>query len=338
MRSKIAGGIVAAIFILTFIVSCQKDSLKPSKECESVPLMLGPDCQIDFELVCGTNIPHYATMQDFDEIYSCLDVEYDDYNDQYESQYSNLSDDDYDDQVESDGFNEEQTLDDWEVLRNYNSLRTRLNAEEDLWLAGGMIGDDPFIHGLCDIILMTMVNSDGDIKIGAALYHFEADGSAIIVANGACSEFAQAKADPDYLSQYVQRVPSWFNPPETCEHHEYDEGTEYYNAGNKKFIWRVDFDSYIQTSRAKSLIRNFRKKNGNWKRAAVKSYVYVGGRVWNNECVQNSPLSYDDKTKRRKRVGVRTSAFSYANIKSEEIFGTFSIVNENISLNEDINW
>lgn len=335
MKNKYLMICIGAMVAAAFIWGCQKELPKNSKFPVTAQALEDP-CQIDFELVCGTEIPHYASAQDYEDMYTCLEATYEAHNNTYEAMYSSLSDDDYDNQVDLDAFNEEEPLDDWENIKGFVSLRTRLNQEEVTWLANSMVGADPFDHALCDIITMTMINTDGDVKIGSDLIHFYADGSTLTIFGGNCEEFALAKASSGYTSANLLRI-QW-QAPETCESHEYDKDLVVYASGYKYYKWRVDFDSYIARSRAKSVIRNFKKKNGNWKKFAAKSYVYIGGTIWNNECLMNSALSYDDKTKRRKRVAVRTWAFTFGKIKTGNIRGTFRLIEPNITLNEDIDW
>jgi hypothetical protein len=86
-------------------------------------------------------------------------------------------------------------------------------------------------------------------------------------------------------------------------------------------------------------MRNFRKKNnGNWKRATATSRVYLGGQVWNNECNQNSLMSYKDVTKRRKRVHAKRWPQAFAKIRTSDINGLFEPTEDGPVIDTAIAW
>ncbi len=340
MKTKLIYGCFAVFAMGIGIYSCKKSlpeeiaSQQPIGSPMQAPLV----CNYDVPLVCNNQIPHYPTQQVFDAVYQCLEAQYEQYNDNFEAAHPNLSDDAYDDLVDSLGFNEEHTLKDWETTKGYTSLRTFLNNEEAIWLANGMDpNSDPFDHAICDLILLTMINANGDIRIVNDLIHFDPDGSQIIVTNADCAAFDSAKADPNYTSPNVQRI--LVGPPETCERHENEKGAKIWpNNASRMFNWRVDFDAYIQSSQAKSVMRNFRLKNGNWKKAAAHCTVNIDGDMWNSECIQSAAIGFETKTKTRKRITANRFPLSYGKIKTSEVLGYFRPTNGNIYIDTAIVW
>ncbi|MGL4597532.1 MAG: hypothetical protein ACRCYO_08395, partial [Bacteroidia bacterium] len=167
--------------------------------------------------------------------------------------------------------------------------------------------------------------------------HFDPDGSQLMVTNADCAAFDSAKADPNYTSPNVQRI--LVAPPEICEKNEFESGqVKLLSNTNRKFKWRVDFESYIQSSSAKSVMRNFRLKNGNWKRASANCTVNIDGDMWNSECLIQGAISYETKTKTRKRLTANRYPLSYGKIKTSEVLGYFRPTNDNVYVDTAIVW
>ncbi len=339
MKTNLIYGALAVFAMGVGIYSCKKNLLTEPNQAQTVQAMQAPVvCTYDVPLVCNNQIPHYSSTQVFDAVYQCLEAQYEQYNDNFEAAHPNLSDDAYDDLVDSLAFNEEATLKNWEVAKGYGSLRTHLNNLEDIWLANGMDPNtDPFDHAVSDLILLTMMNAAGDIRVANDLIHTDPDGTQLIVSNADCAIFDSAKADPNYTNPNLTRImPA---PPDVCQRNEYEKGgQEWANNSNRKFLWRVDFDAYIQNSRAKSVIRNFRLKNGNWKRAAAYCEVQVDGDIWNNECDSTVAVTFDAAIKKRKRVTARRYPLNYSKIKTGELLGYFRAINGNIYVDTAIVW
>jgi hypothetical protein len=340
MKTKLIYGCFAVFAIGIGIYSCKKNLPEEiaSHQPIGLPMQAPLVCNYDVPLVCNNQIPHYSTQQVFDAVYQCLEAQYEQYNDNFEAAHPNLSDDAYDDLVDSLGFDEETTLKNWEVSKGYGSLRTHLNNEEAIWLANGMDPNtDPFDHAVSDLILLTMMNTFGDIRIANDLIHVDPDGTQLIVSNADCAIFDSAKADPNYTNPNLQRLTP--APPDVCERRKNEEGMEdWANNSNRRFKWRIDFDAYIQSSSAKSIMRNFRKKNGNWKKATAHCTVSIDGVIWNSECIQSVAIGIETKTKTRKRVAANRFPLSYGKIKTSEVLGYFRPTNGNIYIDTAIVW
>jgi hypothetical protein len=339
MKTKRIYCLAVVFFMAIGLYSCKKNLPAEPEQIQNGPAMQTVlVCTYDVPLVCNNQIPHYPTTQVFDAVYQCLDAQYEQYNDNFEAAHPNLSDDAYDDLVDSLAFNEEATLKNWEVSKGYTSLRTHLNNEEDIWLANGMDPNtDPFDHAISDLILLTMLNAAGDIRIANDLIHFDPDGTQLIVSNADCAIFDSAKADPNYTNPNVQRITP--APPDVCQRDEKEIGElQWVSNTNRLFKWRVDFESYIQTSRAKSVMRNFRLKNGNWKRAAALCTVSIDGDIWNNECMISIAIGFETKTKKRKRLTAQRFPLSYSKIKTSELLGYFRPINGNTYVDTAIVW
>jgi hypothetical protein len=296
-------------------------------------------CNFDIPLVCDENIPHYPTLQIFNDVYLCLESEYEAYNDSFELAHQNLTDDQFDDYADSISFDEEATLNAWESGKGYTSLRTELNAQELIWINSGMnVNSDPYAQEIGDMIFLTMINSNGDVRIGNDLYHFNTDGTHFVVYGADCEVFKDAKNDPNYNHDNLERI--IFFPPDTCERHETENGVRDWKSDqNKRFFWQVRFNSYISNSKAEACMRNFRKKNGNWKATKSKTLVHIEGEMWNNECQEKSAFAYKQKIKRRKKVEVRSWPPYFGKIRSKDVLGTFEPINDdNNRIDTSIVW
>lgn len=80
MKKYYFGIIVTVATMVAFGIGCQKDNVSTGPSLLSGPQMLSPECQVDFELDCETDIPHYASEQDFEDLHLCLESEYEAHN------------------------------------------------------------------------------------------------------------------------------------------------------------------------------------------------------------------------------------------------------------------
>lgn len=194
---------VLAIVILGAITSCKKDEhsqlINEKAPDRSAMLRL---CTVEAVTTCGGTILSFPNQAAFDAAYSCLEQEYEAHNTAFEQQYVNMNDEDYNNLIDQLGFDEEQTLADFENSVNFVSLRSVLNAQEQIWLNNAVLdpNTDPWDHIIDDPIYASLLSINGDVKIGNSIFHYEPDGTIIELTNGDCEELALIHGDPNYRS------------------------------------------------------------------------------------------------------------------------------------------
>lgn len=289
-------------------------------------------CTVEAQpFTCGSySMLHFSTQSAFDAAYTCLEQEYETYNDSFSVLYSQLSDDDYNTLIDSVGFEEEQTLIEFEQLKNHSSLRYKLRTDEDAWLAAGANSNSyPSDHAIEDMVYQSLLSKDGNIRIGNDLIHFASDGSLLIVSNANCSDFELAMNDPDYQSGNVIRI---FNSDTACRSFG-DLSDEVVYSSTKKYKWKVSFWNGVNISYPGAVLKNFRLKNNSWKRFATRSYVKVSGQVHSLSCDTSLPFSYKEEDKRRKKVKVSRAITSNTRIRRNDVVGVFNAGNTLIFAN-----
>jgi hypothetical protein len=314
--------------ILLLLMSCSKRNELLNNEPKNT---LRQTCTVEAQpYSCGSyTMLHFTSEAVYDAAYTCLEQEYENYNDAFSNQYAQLNDDDYNDLIDSLGFEEEQTLIDFEVLKNHSSLRNKLHIDEAIWLAAG--ADTltyPAGHAVNDVIEQALLSKDGNVRIGNYLIHYAFDGSVIIAANLDCSAFEQAINDPSFTSPNITRIE---NSDPDCVFKEAKWGFKSYDNSNKRYYWEVRFRNGTSKAYATSVIKNFRKKNGTWKKGAARLYVKVAGQAHSITCDTFSAFSYDEKDKRRRNLNAKRKILYNVKVKRNDVVGFYNANGNNLS-------
>jgi hypothetical protein len=83
------------------------------------------ECDFRPEMVCGS-ILHFNSWQEYYDCYNCLDHEFNNWCDNFEDHFSNLSEDDYNNEIETLDWNEDVPLMAYEnSIDGYFSLRKK---------------------------------------------------------------------------------------------------------------------------------------------------------------------------------------------------------------------
>lgn len=306
---KIFATFLAAVLIV--VAGCQKEQLTQqssnlnSKPDSQISLREGGECAEGVGIECGY-IPTYTDMQHFEDVYNCLDEAYEIWNDDFEAEHADLSEDDYNDYCDSVGFEDDQPLIDFENALNFDSYRKCLHELEETWLANGAVDGDHPENGdiIEDDIMATMFSCDQTVIINDTIYWIN-EGVIYIVTELSCDLLVQLQADPDGVSTNDSRVIIFptTGPENDCKSWGGDENWNNY-ANNKKYRWDTSFRYYPWGTSIKGKIKSYKKKNGNWKKYRTDLVVNPYGVQYDRGCNENAPYDWT-KHKRRKKLKMK---------------------------------
>jgi hypothetical protein len=231
-----------------------------------------------------------------------LNADYETHNDNYESQYPNLTAEQLDDMDDQTGFDEFKPYRDFEKLfTGFNSKRAELEALEINWLNNNFSGTDPDDYDFTfDDGENTIFNDGGSFQVGSDLYELNTNG---LYVNGVPQAGLTNRKMPvkEFGNSIYTTAVFLMNPEKVllapgCKTNKNDKGE--FPAGNGKFRLKVAINSFGFYSSAKGKVIHFnRKNNGNWKRVRTDMAAAVGGTIYSNLCnnsfqfVKREPLS-----------------------------------------------
>lgn len=298
------------VAVLIVVAGCQKERLTQNSSNKN-PLTHnsardgeGRDCYEGVRIVCD-HILKFTDMQQFQDVYNCLDQANETWNDNFEAAHSSLSDDDYNAYCDSVGFEEDQPLIDFESALNFYSYRKYMSGLEDTWLANGADSASDPENGdvLEDDILATMFSYDKAVMINDTIYWIDNDGTMYLVTNGDCALLAQLQADPVVVSAHNPKRITIFPTKTTnseCRHWD-GKGDWNYYASAKKYKWKTSFRYYPWGTSIKGKVKSYKKKNGNWKKWKTDLEVNPYGTHYDYNCAESASYNVD-KQKRRKKL------------------------------------
>ncbi len=162
--------LISSIFIFT---SCDEDIDLVSEQNSS---------QRDIELITNGNsnkssgantMLHFSTMNIFEETIKNLEIQYEENDDTFLAQWGHLGDDDLDLKEDELGYTPQQPFIDFEKqFKGFTSLRKNIDAKEKIWLNNEVLDEatDPYDHFVFDEEIRTVLNTNGQVKIGKELY------------------------------------------------------------------------------------------------------------------------------------------------------------------------
>jgi hypothetical protein len=251
----------------------------------------GQECELFFSQVRNLNgVLVFSDKQHFEDVLECLELSVDKYNDIFEAEYQDLTDEEIDIKEEEIGFNEDQPLIDFEKRFDFISLRKELDDEINIWLDNEELDEanDPDDHFIIDEDLRTLLSPNSLVIIGNETIDFY------------------------YAREELRLGICIFKD---CCHTGTSKDFFYYNGGNRRFKVRVALRHFIVGSKLKGKIKHFRRKsNGRWKKSRTKLFVQVGGQGRDSNCALGMApnLGAVKGPKRRKRLKAKYKQFQFA--------------------------
>ena len=257
----------------------------------------------------GSCILRFNSFADLLAVINQLDAETEDYNDEYENQNSNLSEDELDDLDEQTAFDEFKKYRDFEMLfGGFCSKRSEIESVENTWLANNFSGTDPDNLDLTyDDAENTIFNYSYSVKVGADVFQLTENGfyknGVLLDIGGENSAIFQQPVFPgtalngDYAvalhgpNSWLADGPlpilqsagdPWYPTP--CKSNKKKKESAIYSSNTRRMDLKIAINSFWAFSSVKAKAVSYKKKNGNWKRARTKLAVGCGGTVYQGDC------------------------------------------------------
>lgn len=273
----------------------------------------------------------FNSLADADAVLNQLEADDDNYNDDYDSQYPNATEDELDDLDEQNNFDNMKVYRDFEALfGGFCSKRSELEEIENTWLSNNFNGTDPDDIDLTfDDAENTIFNSSYSFKIGTDVYQLTSTGmykNGVLQDEGGSSlnhkpnNFIELPkygilsgplSSPNYDGSFANLPTAnalTYNFFTVCKSNKKDKIFQEYDNGNKRVKATVSITSTVIRNGVHGKIKNFKSKNGNWKRSRAQLAVYCFGTYYTNLCADShqftdrKPLS---GTKKRVKISTR---------------------------------
>lgn len=243
------------------------------------------------------------------------------WNDRFTHYFKDVSFEELDSIVGAIGFRSQQTLDDFEKLNGFRSLRTQINEDIDHCYQYGD-ASDPEVHLVVDDVARALLNQNGEIMIGGVIYHYKKDGAIVRVRsfedleqvrNLSSSECKKAGFEGDYYD--IKKCEDRFSfrcGSLDCGKSRMKWYASFYNVGTQKAVVGV------------KTVSERMDEQGKWQRSYSKIGVQIDGMV-RDAIKQNRPIpiAYKSKKYLRKNVSNQVTFSQNRLIYQGELSGCF---------------
>jgi hypothetical protein len=263
---------------------------------------------ITYETAGG--ILRFNSASDFNAVVDQLEADYDSYNDNYDSQYPNLTPQQMDDVDAANNFDEFKPYKDFENLFNgFYSKRAEIEGVENTWISSGFTTTDPDDVDLTfDDALNTVFNSSNSFKIGSDTYQLTSDGLYIngVLQASVRSPFHSETADFASFKNGMLTNPfqdNWVS----CKSNKKDKIFPQFNNQTERYKFKVSLTSVSIRSQVRVKVKHFTlKSNGHWANTRANMAVFLVGRTRNSLCNEVATFNHREPSpngwKNRKQV------------------------------------
>lgn len=302
------------LVVLLLFTSCEKyiTPLNTIKEENNIDLNLesgevignggnGTSCESNIGVVCNGML-EFRDLQHFFDVYECLNISYENYNDSFESLYSSLNDSLYNELCDSLNFNEDLPLINFESNFAYVSYRRHFSNLEDQWLDNSTLdpnADPEANNPFTDEVFMTLFNENRAVKIGTSIYWVSNDGTTYEITNGSCELLADLIRDPKITDPNIIMFGN--STVGDCIDKGRSGQLNYYDNNKKCYKSVVKFNSGFFGTKVLSKIKSYKKRNsGKWKKYRTNLELNVSGVTYDTYC-ENPVDFYKAKGPKRRR-------------------------------------
>jgi hypothetical protein len=256
----------------------------------------------------GTQILAFNDLQAYEDMVSQLENSVESWDDAFVDQYDYLNDEDLNAKEETLKFDDEKPLTNFEMQNNFYSLRNKYYAEEDAWLNHENLDEktNPNNNELYNFseAEMTLMNPEGEIKIGNKIYKY-LEGGTLKILDGDFSKLVRYNNE-DYTvlnEANVEYDDNSNRSNNSCDGWELTSAYDSYASGKRVYL-NVSIRTFSSFhTRFKSKIISYKKRHHRWKRyrrrlkVGIQVHSFCGG--------YNIPSWSGYKNKRRKKLSKR---------------------------------
>jgi hypothetical protein len=240
-------------------------------------------------LKSGVSLLEFPSVTAYESAINTLIRRMDDYNSAFYAQYGNLSEEAYDAKQTELGYDDQQPLVQFETSLNFsNSMRQVYNTVENSWLNQSTlnIGTYPKIAYPYSLAEMTLLNSNGEVKIGVAILKLTKNGF-IWITDGSLPTLIKIN-NGDMSTLNLPNVMSNINESSSsgdCKSWKAKEMEDTYVVNSKKVIKHVHFHAYPWKGTGSAEITSYKKNShGNWRKYAIDLGVSDQTNFHNSDC------------------------------------------------------
>lgn len=271
----------------------------------------------------------FNSLADVDQTLAYLEYQYEVYSDAFADQYPGKTADEFADIDDAVGFNDDQPYLNFENRYGIYSLRAKIAANEEAWLAstsGDSVSQDPDEAYMDDYEVRSIVNSNGYVKVGTIYYVFQSDDSYYTYGGGPVPLAAIKSLKPgDPLPTGVQyHAKSSVTPLVAvggCRSNVKSRDFQYNGDRSWRFKWKVKVTNgpFAGAGHVKAVTKSYRKKNGRWKVKPAIIGAQAFGNVVGQDCTGGTTVDsgYKQTNKRRKKVKAKVSVQNLAVLRGE---------------------
>ena len=335
--------LITSVFIFT---SCNEDVNLVGEQNSS---------QRDIKLITNENNPsgansmlHFSTMEAFVETIKNLETQYEEYDDAFLAQWGHLGDDDLDAKEDELNYTPQQPFINFEKqFKGFKTLREDIDVKEQVWLKSEVLDEatDPYDHFVFEDEVRTVLNENGQVKIGKELFQMTMFGyikitdgdfktldlvsnndardldlpNVVIIGNyDGTVDNSNTISTTDKTSGSTTTTGKQSSNDTSCKTSM--DATQYYYPESKykiKGYQKIDEYSFWHGSSIMAKTRHFKKTRRGWRSRRGRIGVRLLGNPTvsgggNSDCSEAPALNMD-KYKRKRYVKVRVSIESGAN-------------------------
>jgi len=278
--------------IMTGLFSCQKEQLLEQLTLQNNESAKG-EIQASYKQAQNQDIylrNGLLVFKDMDVLkltLESLEQQVTDLDESFISTYENLSEEAINAKEYKLGFDELKPLKDFERVYGFNSLRKKIEREEEQWLNNPNLDEssDPDDHIIVDIYVRTILNEQAEVMAGSSIYKFLDDGSYYEITDGSFETLKQINdgEDATKLSNVIRHNTQ--KAASGCKTNKWDSG--YKKSGNYRIKWKVGIYNYPWQCGMKSKVTSYKKRGRRWKK--YRTYLKVG--IEGRYCLSNGSLS-----------------------------------------------
>ncbi len=333
--------IIAAFICSLTIVSCSKEDIENRDTIPQAKSSSGIT-KVSFSGSGLEDMLSFPDMAYFVNTQSNLEIQVEDHDDNFVSQYGNMSEDDLIDFEEDSNFDDELPLTEFESIYSFQSLRRHLINAENAWLDqfgpndNFDVSESPYHHFIMDEAMRAMLNVDAQAQIGEYLTQFTRFGYIQVPVNN-LELFLNVVNDPagttgwmnhsevTVVGGYYGSPAGNFDPqsldPDTngvfCVDDINDKGQINF-TDNRKVSWEHKLRGSYVFVKAKAKTRGFKHKRGKWRCRRLNISVGLNGDISSNQTEDCEVYKNLGKSRSRKKRRIK--------VKDEELHFSGSLI------------